>query len=148
MPTLDTKALEREIRIDAKPDTVFSFLVDPAKLRRWFVAQATTDPRAGGEYRFVFADPENVAKGKYIAVEPPKRLALTWGWEGDDAPTPVGSTTGEITLKPDGGGTLLKLSHRDFPSDESRERHGHGWEKYLQRLSIAATGGDPGPDTM
>jgi len=148
MPSVDVKAIEREIKINARPETVFSFLTDPIKLRRWFVAEAVTDPRPGGAYRFVFPGGDNFASGKYVAVEPPTRLVFTWGWEGDDAPTPVGSSTVEIVLKADGPRTLLTLTHRALPSDQSRDSHAHGWDKYLQRLSIAATGGDPGPDTM
>jgi uncharacterized protein YndB with AHSA1/START domain len=146
MPSVDVKAIEREITINAKPEIVFSYLIDPEKLRRWFVAAATTDPRPGGTYRLEMNDKGYVALGKYLEVVPPTRLVLTWGWEGDDSPTPVGSSTVEITLKADGSGTLLKLTHRDLGSEESRNSHDRGWVKYLQRLAIAATGGDPGPD--
>jgi uncharacterized protein YndB with AHSA1/START domain len=148
MPSVDIKAIEKEVKINASPETVFAFLIDPAKLRRWFASQATTDPRPGGQYRLVMADPEYVAAGTYIEITRPTRLVYTWGWEGDDSPTPVGASTVEITLTPDGGGTLLKLAHRDIPTPESREGHGRGWDKYLQRLAIAASGGDPGPDVM
>lgn len=148
MPSVDTKAIEREIRINAKPETVFSFLTEPAKLRKWFVSEATTDLRPGGTYRLVMADPQYVASGKYVTIEPPNRLVYTWGWEGDDSPTPVGTSTVEITLKPDGTGTLLKLTHYGFGTEESRNSHDHGWGKYLDRLAVAASGGDPGPDSM
>lgn len=146
MAVIDVKAVEREIKINAKPETVFSYLVEPAKLRRWFADEATTDLRPGGAFRLVMSKKEYVAAGKYLEVQPPTRLVFTWGWEGDDSPTPVGSSTVEITLKADGTGTLLRLTHRDLPSDEARKSHGEGWVKYLQRLSIAAAGGDPGPD--
>ena len=146
MPLVDTNVIEREIKINAKPETVFSFLTDPAKLRKWFVAEATTDPRPGGTYRLTMSDPEYVASGKYVEVQPPTRLVFTWGWEGGNEPTPVGATTVEITIKPDGPGTVLKLVHSGFSSDTSRESHGKGWAKYLNRLAIAAVGGDPGPD--
>ena len=148
MPSVDIKVIEREIKINAKPETVFGFLTDPAKLRRWFVSDATVDLRPGGTYRLIMVDPAYVASGKYLEITAPTRLVFSWGWEGDDSPTPVGASTEEIQLSPDGAGTLLKLTHRDIPTAESRESHNHGWEKYLQRLSIAASGGDPGPDQM
>jgi len=146
MQSVDTTVIEREIKISAKPETVFSFLTDPAKLRKWFVADAKTDPRPGGSYELTMADPEYVAAGKYVEVQPPTRLVFTWGWKGGDEPTPVGATTVEITLHPDGPGTLLRFVHSGFTSDTSRESHGKGWTKYLNRLAIAAAGGDPGPD--
>ena len=52
----------------------------------------------------------------------------------------------KIELVPDGEGTLLRFTHRDLPSAEAADSHGHGWDHYLERLEVAAAGGDPGPD--
>ena len=59
---------------------------------------------------------------------------------------PPGSSTVEIELAPDGDGTRLRFTHRDLPNAEAVESHGHGWDHYLQRLAVAAGGGDPGSD--
>ena len=48
---VETEALEREMRIDADPQTVFEFFTDPAKMVRWKGTTATLDPRPGGVYR-------------------------------------------------------------------------------------------------
>ena len=56
-----------------------------------------------------------------------------------------GSSTVEIDLVPDGGGTLVRLVHRDLPP-EAQELHDEGWQHYLGRLAAAAVGDDPGPD--
>ena len=40
------------------------------------------------------------------------------------------------------------MQHRGVPNEEAAQGHGEGWAHYLGRLEIAATGGDPGPDTM
>jgi hypothetical protein len=69
---------------------------------------------------------------------------FTWGTPGSDV-VPAGSSTVEVTLRSDGGGTLLELEHRDLPPDEL-PKHGTGWDHYLPRLSLAAGGADPGPD--
>jgi uncharacterized protein YndB with AHSA1/START domain len=148
MPTVDTQVIEREITIKAKPETIFPYLTDPEKLQRWFPDEATTDVRVGGSYRLVMAKKDYIASGKYVEVKSPTKLVFTFGWEGDDEPTPAGSSTVEITLTPVGSDTLVKLTHRGLGSEESRQNHGEGWAKYLKRLSIAATGGDPGPDEM
>src|SRR5680860_143821 len=50
-PAAETDTLEREIRIRATPETVFSFLVDPMRMVEWFGTAATLDPRPGGVYR-------------------------------------------------------------------------------------------------
>lgn len=145
MPSVDTKAVEREVKVNAKPETVFSYLVDESKLRRWMSMSGAWDPRPGGSFRLQMTK-EDVAVGKYVEVQAPSRVVFTWGWEGEDAVTKPGSSTVEITLKPDGSGTLVRLVHCDLPTAESAESHGHGWEHYLQRLSVAAAGGDPGLD--
>ena len=45
------QALEKEVRIEARPETVFPFFTDPAKMTRWKGRSATLDPRPGGTYR-------------------------------------------------------------------------------------------------
>jgi len=145
MPATDTKTVEREIKVNAKPETVFSFLVEPAKLRKWMTIGGTSDIRAGAPFRYEMTK-EDTASGTYVEITPPSRVVMTWGWEGDDAVTKPGSSTVEITLQPDGAGTLVRLVHRGLPNEESAVSHGHGWEHYLGRLAVAAAGGDPGKD--
>ena len=137
--------LEREVRIDASPDTVFEFFTDPVKMVRWKGTEATLDPRPGGVYRVRMND-ELIVVGEYVEIDPPNRLVFTWGWAGDYASTPPGSSTVEITLTPVDDGTLVRLVHSGLPSAESAEAHDHGWDLYIPRLAIAAAGGDPGPD--
>jgi uncharacterized protein YndB with AHSA1/START domain len=138
--------VEREIRVDASPETVFEFFVDPKKMVRWKGRRAELDPRPGGIYRVEISD-EAIARGEYVAIEPPTRVAFTWGWEGQESgPHAVepGSTRVEVTLEPDGDGTLVRLRHFDLPP-EARELHGEGWQLFLGRLAEAAAGRDPGP---
>ena len=139
--------VEREIRIAARPETVFDFLVDPEKMVRWKGRCAELDPRPGGVYRVEISD-QAIARGEYVEIERPKRVVFTWGWEGQETgPHGVapGSSRVEVELSPDGDGTLVRLRHLDLPEDE-REIHGQGWDNYLGRLAKAAAGEDPGPD--
>jgi uncharacterized protein YndB with AHSA1/START domain len=145
MPSVDTTVVEREIKVNAAPETVFSYLVEEAKLRSWMSIGGAWNPRPGDAFRIEMTK-EDVASGRYLEVQAPSRVVFTWGWEGADSITKPGSSTVEITLKPDGTGTLVKFVHRGLPTPESAASHAHGWDHYLQRLSIAAAGGDPGPD--
>lgn len=135
--------IEQQVRIQAAPETVFEFLIDPQKMIRWKGVKADLDPRPGGIYRVDLGGKDIVA-GTYLEVEPPDRVVFSWGWEGD-SPLPPGSSTVEITLTRDGEGTILRLVHRDLPV-QLREVHAQGWAHYLPRLEVAAAGGDPGPD--
>ena len=143
--TSQTQMIERELRIDANPETVFEFFTNPEKMVRWKGRAATLDPRPGGVYR-IEMNAETIVAGEYVEVDPPHRVVFTWGWEGGYASTPPGSSTVEITLTPDGDGTLVRLVHSGLPNAESVAAHADGWDMYLGRLSIAAAGGDAGPD--
>jgi uncharacterized protein YndB with AHSA1/START domain len=141
--------VEREVRIAARPETVFTFFTDPSKMVQWKGSRAELDPRPGGIYRVEMSE-QIVASGEYVEIDSPKRVVFTWGWEGQEAGSgehavPPGSSRVEVTLEPDGDGTLLRLRHLDLP-EQSREIHGQGWDLYLGRLVVAAAGGDPGPD--
>jgi uncharacterized protein YndB with AHSA1/START domain len=143
------EAVEREVRIAARPETVFQFFVDPEKQVLWMGRRAELDPRPGGTYRVEISD-EIIAGGEFLELEAPSRVVYSFGWEGQQAGqgehgVPPGSSRVEITLEPDGDGTLVRLRHLGLP-EEAREIHGQGWRLYLDRLAIAASGGDPGPE--
>lgn len=120
-------------RIAAAPATVFSYLVEPSKFAAWMGVGAELDPRPGGRVR-IDVDGEHIAVGEFVEVEPPHRVVMTWGWENNDA-VPPGSTTVEISLTPDGDGTVLHLRHRELPSDEQRQSHHAGWILYVGKLA-------------
>ena len=150
METTTENAVEREIAIDASPETVWEFLVDPEKMARWMGSEITLDPRPGGTYRLDVLD-ANIARGEFVEVDPPRRLVHTFGWEsarteGMTDLVPPGSTRIEIELEPTNGGTTLRFRHLGLPTDEAGRLHGIGWDHYLERLRTVAAGGDPGRD--
>jgi len=139
--------VEREIRIAARPETVFDFFVDPEKMVRWKGRRAKLDPRPGGVYRVEISD-QAIARGEYVEIDAPNRVIFTWGWEGQETgehAVPPGSSRVEVELTPEGEGTLVRLRHLDLP-EQSREIHGQGWDMYMGRLAAAAEGRDPGGD--
>jgi uncharacterized protein YndB with AHSA1/START domain len=141
-----TSAVEREVRIRARPETVFPFFTDPELMVRWMGTSAEVEPRPGGIYR-VDIDGSHVARGEYVEVSPPDRVVFTWGWEAEDSPVRPGTSTVEVTLSAEGEHTVVRLVHRDLPSEGSAGAHGQGWDHYLERLAAVGVGGDAGPDT-
>jgi uncharacterized protein YndB with AHSA1/START domain len=128
-----TGAYTTSIRIEAKPDEVFPYLTDAALMVRWMGDWADLAAEPGGAFA---VDIEGTpVRGEYRVVEPPHRVVLSWGVPGNDV-IPVGSSTVEITLAPDGDGTVVQLVHRDLPPEEVA-KHGVGWEHYLPRLAGA-----------
>ena len=140
----DTSVYERTLTIDASPETVWEFFVDPEKLIRWMGIKAELDAQPGGAY-FCEVIPGHTARGEYVDLDKPNRLAFTWGWDGDGSVSP-GSSTIEVELTPEGDGTSLRFVHKDLPTAESVASHAHGWDHYLPRLELAASGRDPGAD--
>jgi uncharacterized protein YndB with AHSA1/START domain len=152
MTTRAKDAVEIERRVAARPEIVFAYFTDAAKYERWQGNHATLDPVPGGRFEVtVSGQTKTVAKGVYVEVDPPRRVVFTWGWvQADWLPdgmrVPPGSTTVEVTLVPDGDGTILRLRHGGLPSAAVRQFHTWGWDLSLDRLVLASEGSDPGPD--
>jgi uncharacterized protein YndB with AHSA1/START domain len=142
-----TSVIEREVRIEASPEIVFSFFTDPEKMVRWMGRGATLDPRPGGIFSVKFPEPFFV-EGKYLEVEPYVRVVFSWGY-GDvadvpDSPLPPGASVVEVDFVAEGDATIVRLTHR-LPA-LVRDFHVLGWDNYLGRLGVVAAGGDPGAD--
>ncbi|GAA1227535.1 SRPBCC family protein [Kitasatospora nipponensis] len=142
MTTTDQVVLER--RIAARPETVFSFFTDREKWLSWMGRDGEFSFIPGGAYR-TGVNAQCDAVGQFLVVDPYHRVVFTWGYEGAAKSVPPGASTVEVTLTPDGEGTLLTLVHRDLPR-EACAPHLEGWTHYLDRLVERAEGGDPGPD--
>jgi uncharacterized protein YndB with AHSA1/START domain len=122
------------VTIDAPPEAVFRFFVEPELLTQWLGTWAELRPEAGG----VFAvDVGRPARGTYVEVEPPRRVVFTWGVLGNET-FPPGSSTVEILLTADGEQTHVTLTHRDLPAEE-RPSHQRGWTQLVEALRTAAT---------
>jgi uncharacterized protein YndB with AHSA1/START domain len=136
------ESFRHELEVAAPPEKVFPYLIESELLVVWMGDHAVLEPRPGGQFT---VDINGVpVRGRFVVVDPPRRLVLTWGHAGSSA-LPPGSTTVEITLTPTATGTRLSLEHRDLPTEEAAQ-HAIGWPHFLGRLARAAAGHDPGPD--
>lgn len=146
MTATNTAEVDLEVTIQARPETVFSFLVDPAKMTRWMGSMAELDPRPGGIFHVAIVR-GSTARGEYLVVEPFTRVVLTWGWEQPEMLLAPGASTLEILLTPIGDTTVLRLVHRGLP-EPARDQFLQGWNHFLARLAVVAAGGDPGIDPL
>jgi uncharacterized protein YndB with AHSA1/START domain len=142
--TEDNIELVIERRVAASPATVFSFFADRDHWLRWQGVEADIDPQPGGLFRMNVRG-DGFASGRFVEIEPDRRLVFTWGWEMPGNPVGPGSSTVEIDLIPEGVETIVRLTHRGL-LDEAFETHRQGWEHYIGRLAIRASGDNPGPD--
>ena len=132
-----TGAIEITQRIAASPEIVFAYLTDSQRFVRWMGVGAELDPRPGGRYR-IDVDGVHIVSGEYQVVDPPRRLVMSWGWEGHPT-VPPGSTTVEITLTPEQGATILRLRHLGLPDEGERRLHTGGWTQYMSQLAAAGS---------
>src|SRR5262245_42305664 len=112
MTSPEEEVVERDLYIAARPEIVFSFFTEPAKLVRWLGIGATLDARPGGICR-IHINEREIVGGQYVEVVPYSRIVFTWGSEG--SPLALGATTVEVTLLPEAEGTRLSLRHRGIP---------------------------------
>ena len=136
-------ALVVERRVAAPPSAVYAYLTDSVRWARWQGAAAEIEAVPGGVFRMRMGN-GMLAEGRFLTLVPNHRVEFTWGWEGHPT-VPPGSTTVEVELLADAGGTLIRLTHRGLPPGEVAN-HQAGWRHYLPRLSTVAEGGDPGLD--
>jgi|SRR6516225_1802749 len=132
----EAAAVERTTFIEAEPETMFGFFVDPSLMAEWFGISHVLEARPGGTFR-VEVSQGNVAIGVFTEVTPSRRVAFTWGWESADAALAelkTGATRVEIDLHPQDGGTLLRLTHTGFPK-KLENLHAERWALYLGRLA-------------
>jgi uncharacterized protein YndB with AHSA1/START domain len=131
------------VHIDARPELVWEYFTNPEALARWMGEYAVLEPEPGGQFTVnVQGAP---VRGRFLRLDPPRLLLISWGYAGSDR-LPPGASTVEIRLTPDGTGTRVDVEHRYLPAAEQLG-HAVGWAHYLARLGAAATGDaglDPG----
>ncbi len=126
-------------RIKAPPAKVFAAWTDPKLMARWLGPVGTveliakTDLRVGGRYEMTMRmgdGQEHNVSGVYREIVPDEKLVFTWGWRS----MPERESLVTITLKADGDGTLLTLTHGQFFDEPARDRHEEGWSGTLGKL--------------
>lgn len=125
---------------------VFDAWTKPELLKRWWAPQSRgvslfecdSDLRVGGTYRYAFGrDPKNpeVFSGRYLEVEPPRRVVLTQIYERMHS---AGEAIVTATFEEVDGRTQLTL-HQLFPSKEALDGAvasgmEHGMRETLEQL--------------
>jgi uncharacterized protein YndB with AHSA1/START domain len=126
-------------RFKAAPAEVFAAWTHAKKMKGWmgpgqvFAKHTESDPRVGGHYRIVMATPDGNEfdiSGEFREVIANEKLVYTW----HGTLTPQHDTLITVTFKPDGDGTLLTLTHEQFPDEAVRDSHNGGWTGALDKL--------------
>jgi uncharacterized protein YndB with AHSA1/START domain len=134
-------AIEKEIHIDAPVELVWHLLTEPDQIRQWFADETEIELRVGSKGRLAFKSGDSYEL-QVEAVEPHRRFAFRWVRQAGLAVQDDNSLLVEFILRPDKGGTRLKVVESGFDaidwSDEEKakyvEDHTNGWQRILVRL--------------
>jgi len=144
MTTKGTERFSLEIKrfIKAPRDRVYAAWTDPAQLRQWFGPENTqthdliADARVGGKFRWDLSNAEGekmTCRGEYRELQLGKKIVFTWRWD-DDETWENHTSIVTVELSDRDGGTELRLTHEQLPSEESRDGHTRGWNSALDKL--------------
>ena len=135
--------VSKSIWIDAEPEIVFGYFTDAEKMARWCGLSAELDPVPQGIYRLDMGE-TGVIEGRFVRVEPPTFVSIEiHGPAGGDAPPSIL----EVSITPEAGGSRVDVRHSGLEEPFTRMA-GRGLDHHLARLSVSATGGQPGRDPL
>lgn len=146
---VDGATLQFDRHFAADVETVWSYLVDPAKREKWFCG-GSTGSAVGEEIVFDFDHRRLSSKpapekykdeatarfaGEILEYDPPNRLAFTWPDEYGEG------TKVEITLsEAEDGGTHLRLIHSQLGNRDYRIGALAGWHAHFDLLDDLLAG--------
>lgn len=130
----------------APPEAVYRAWTVPDLVMKWFgptprcLLAAEIDLRVGGNWRFVMRDDEQACmgfEGEYLAIEPDRRLLISWMKFERDASGQTQRTEAsqvEILLSAKGRGTDIQIIHSAIKDDATRLGFTGGWEHGMANL--------------
>lgn len=125
---------------DAPLSVVWRMWQDPEHLIRWWGPEGFTvtdldhDFRPGGAWRVGMtsdAYPKSWSSGKFLEIEPNKRIVLSFAWE-ERAGNTV-DTTIVVTFEEANGRTTQRFHQAPFLNLEDRDGHIGGWNSLFNK---------------
>lgn len=129
---------------NAPREKVYKAWTQAEELSRWFAPTddyetivEKLDVQEGGKYRIVMKHPNatHLLTGEYLHVQPQEKLVYTWLWEDQNPPSDMSRVTVEFVDR--GASTEVILTHEKLSTEDSRQKHTHGWTGCLERLEGA-----------
>jgi uncharacterized protein YndB with AHSA1/START domain len=138
--------IERELEIDASPETVFEVITSPEHLKEWWPDDAVVEATAGAKGHLVFGDPSSgeaqVASLTVVEAVPPRLFSFRWTHPADEEAREGNSLFVTFELTPSDGGTRLRMTETGFREmgwevavlEQEYREHCAGWDHFLPRL--------------
>ncbi len=139
-------SIEREIYVEARPETVFAVVSEPRHMSAWWPDDAQYEVAPGAEGQIVFGDPGDGGSASgftVMDVDPPRSFSFRWTHEVGTVATAGTSLLVTFTLVPAGTGTLLRMRETGFRErgweaavlEHEYAQHVWGWDLFLPRLA-------------
>ena len=128
--------------IKAPPDRVYAAWTDLVQLKKWFgpenvkTRDLIADVRVGGQFRWECTDPEGkevTISGEYRELQPGTKIVFTWRLE-EDEDWKNHSSLVTVEFFDREGGTEIRLTHENLPTEPSLEAHTQGWKSAVDKL--------------
>lgn len=119
--------INKNVQIAAPIESIWAALTDPASIEGWMGYDSAVQVNLweGGRCQFFGGS----TTGIFTRIEEPGLLEYTWRqeeWDKDWADSMV-----HWELAAVGDGTLVSLTHSEFPNAEERDSHDEGWDIYF-----------------
>ena len=137
MTTAATRSLVIEKEMPYPPEKIWRALTEGALIKEWLMDN-DFQPVEGHSFKFRSTPVPNwdgIIDSKVLVVEPDKKLSYSWGSMGLQSVV-------VWTLVATNGGTLVRMEHSGFGSDQDAAYKGanYGWQKFIGNLERVVAG--------
>ncbi len=138
--------LEREIYVDAAPETVFDVVSRPEHITQWWPDDAAYDVTPGANGQITFGHPDaggGVVGLTVLEVDRPRSFTFRWTQAPGETGVEGSSLMVTFALTEKDGGTLLRMTETGFREmgwdvavlEQQYREHETGWDHFLPRIA-------------
>jgi uncharacterized protein YndB with AHSA1/START domain len=143
---MELGTIEREIFVEASPETVFEVVSSPEHVRGWWPDDAAYDVTPGSSGQITFGDPGaggGVVGLTVVEVDRPRSFTFRWTQAPGETGVEGNSLLVTFALSPQGEGTLLRMTETGFREmgwevaalEQQYREHEQGWDHFLPRIA-------------
>ncbi len=122
--------------VPGTPIEVFGYFTDPGLLIQWWPDEATAEVRTDGLYEMAWPAQGMRLLGRYLVVEPGKRVVFTWAFAHES----FQPRTVDVRFSQSEAGTRLTIEHTHGSDPDERQGYIDGWKFFIERLRRVIAG--------